>query len=54
MLIFIDIKYSKPVDDVKILVVPYKTVEKLEKTSYSKLEKLANENGGFVLDYKTR
>ena len=50
---YIDTKYSKPVDDVKILVVPHKTVEELEKMSYSKLVELANDNGGFVLEYKT-
>ena len=50
---YIDTKYSKPVDDVKIIVTPHKTVEELEKLSLSKLEELANENGGFVLDYKT-
>ena len=50
---YIDTKYSKPVDDVKIIVTPHKTVEELEKLSLAKLEELATENGGFVLDYKT-
>ena len=50
---YIDTKYSKPVDDVKIIVTPHKTVEELEKLTLSQLEELANENGGFVLDYKT-
>ena len=50
---YIDTKYSKSVDDVKIVVTPHKTVEELEKLSLSKLEELATENGGFVLDYKT-
>ena len=50
---YIDTKYSKPVDDVKILAVPHKTVEELEKLSLTQLEELANDNGGFVLDYKT-
>ncbi len=50
---YIDTKYSGSVDDVKILVTPHKTVEELEKMSLSKLEELANDNGGFVLDYKT-
>ena len=50
---YIDTKYSKPIDDVKIIVTPHKTVEELEKLSLSKLEELATENGGFVLDYKT-
>ena len=46
---YLDTKYSGDVSDVKILVVPHKTVEELEKMSYSKLEELANDNGGFVL-----
>ena len=50
---YIDTKYSKSVDDVKIIVAPHKTVEELEKLSLSELEELATENGGFVLDYKT-
>jgi len=50
---YIDTKYSKPVDDVKIIVVPHRTVEELEKLSLSQLEALANDKGGFVLDYKT-
>ena len=50
---YIDTKYSKPIDDVKIIVTPHKTVEELEKLSLSQLEDFANENGGFVLDYKT-
>ena len=50
---YIDTKYSKSVDDVKIIVTPHRTVEELEKLSLSKLEELATENGGFVLDYKT-
>ncbi len=50
---YIDTKYSKPIDDVKIIVTPHKTVEELEKMSLAKLEELATENGGFVLDYKT-
>ena len=50
---YIDTNYSGSTDDVKILIVPHKTVEELEKMSYSQLEELANENGGFVLDYKT-
>ena len=50
---YIDTKYSGSANDVKILVTPHKTVEELEKLSLTKLEELANENGGFVLDYKT-
>ena len=50
---YIDTKYSGSANDVKILVTPHKTVEELEKLSLTKLEELANENGGFVLYYKT-
>ena len=50
---YIDTKYSKTASDVKILVVPHKTVEELEKMSLTELEDLANDKGGFVLDYKT-
>lgn len=50
---YVDTKYSGSNSDVKILVTPHKTVEELEKMSLSKLEELANDNGGFVLDYKT-
>ena len=50
---YIDTKYTGSTSDVKILVTPHKTVEELEKMSLSKLEELANDNGGFVLDYKT-
>ena len=48
---YIDTDYSGAESDIKILVTPYKTVEELEKMSLSKLEELATENGGFVLDY---
>ena len=50
---YIDTKYSESNSNIKILVTPHKTVEELEKLSLSKLEELATENGGFVLDYKT-
>ena len=50
---YIDTKYNGIDSDVKILVTPHKTVEELEKMSLTKLEELATENGGFVLDYKT-
>ena len=50
---YIDTKYSGSANDVKILVTPHKTVEELEKMSLTKLEELATENGGFVLEYKT-
>ncbi len=50
---YIDTKYSKAASDVKVLVTPHKTVEELEKMSYSKLEELATSNGGFVLDFNT-
>ena len=39
---YIDTKYSKATSDVKILITPHKTVEEL-----------ANDNGGYVIDYKT-
>ena len=50
---YIDTKYSSAESDVKILITPHKTVEELEKMSLSKLEELANDNGGYVIDYKT-
>ena len=50
---YIDTKYSKAASDVKVLVTPHKTVEELEKMSYSKLEELATNNGGFVLNFNT-
>ena len=50
---YIDTKYSKAASDVKVLVTPHKTVEELEKMSYSNLEELATDNGGFVLDFNT-
>ncbi len=50
---YIDTKYSGSVSDVKILITPHKTVEELEKLSLSQLEELANENGGYVIDYQT-
>ena len=50
---YIDTKYSKAASDVKILVVPHKTAEELEKMTLNELEDLANDKGGFVLDYKT-
>ena len=50
---YIDTKFSGAESDVKILITPHKTVEELEKMSLTKLEELANENGGYVIDYKT-
>ncbi len=50
--IYVDTNYAKSTDDVKIIAVPHKTVEEYQKLSLSKLEELANDNGGFVLDYK--
>ena len=50
---YIDTKYSGAESDVKILITPHKTVEELEKLSLTKLEELANDNGGYVIDYKT-
>ena len=49
---YIDTKYSGSENDVKILITPHKTVEELEKMSMSQLEELANNNGGYVIDYK--
>ena len=50
---YIDTKYSGAESDVKILITPHKTVEELEKMSLTKLEELANDNGGYVIDYQT-
>ena len=50
---YIDTNYSGSPNDVKILITPHKTVEELEKLSLTKLEELANDNGGYVIDYKT-
>lgn len=50
---YIDTKYSGSESDVKILITPHKTVEELEKMSLAKLEDLANDNGGYVIDYQT-
>ena len=50
---YIDTKYSESNSNIKILVTPHKTVEEFEKLSLYKLEELATENGGFVLDYQT-
>ena len=49
--LYIDTKYSKSVDDVKILITPHKTVEELEKMPLSQLEELASEKG-YVIEYK--
>lgn len=48
---YIDTDYSGPTSDIKVLITPHKTVEELEKMSISKLEKLALENGGAVMEY---
>ena len=50
---YLDTKYTGNTSDVKIVVVPHKKVEELELLSLTQLEELANEKGGFVLDYKT-
>ena len=50
---YIDTKYASSESDVKILITPHKTVEELEKLSLSQLEELANDNGGYVIEYKT-
>ena len=49
---YIDTPYTGLTSNVKILAVPHKTVEEYQKMSLSQLEELANENGGFVLDYE--
>jgi len=49
---YIDTSYTGLTSNVKILTVPHKTVEEYQKMSLAKLEELANENGGFVLDYE--
>ena len=48
---YIDTKYSKSEEDVKILITPHRTVEELEKLSYAELEQLVIENGGAFIDY---
>ena len=50
---YIDTKYTGASKNVKILITPHRTVEELEKMSLSKLEELAENNGGYVIDYKT-
>ena len=50
---YIDTAYTGSNDDVKIMVVPHKTVEEYLKLSLSQLEELASNNGGFVMDYQT-
>ena len=49
---YIDTKYSGSTNNVKILAVPHASIESYEKLSYSKLEEIATENGGFVIDYQ--
>ncbi len=51
--LYIDTNYSGSESDVKILITPHKTVEELEKMSLTELTELAEENGGYVIDYKT-
>lgn len=48
---YIDTKYSGSEENVKILVVPHKTVEELEKMTADQLNTLAEEKG-FVMDYQ--
>ena len=50
---YMDTKYDGSERDVLILVTPHHTVEEYEEMSLSKLEELANENGGFILPYQT-
>ncbi len=49
---YIDTKYVDATSDIKIMVLPHKTVEEYEKMSLSQLQDLATSNGGFVLDYQ--
>lgn len=48
---YIDTKYKGLDSDVKILVVPHKTVEELEKMTFEQLTTLAEEKG-FLMDYQ--
>ncbi len=50
---YLDTKYTGSTSDVKIVVVPHSNMNELELLSLSQLEELANEKGGFVMDYKT-
>ena len=50
---YIDTKYTGSESNVKIFITPHKTVEELEKMSLSQLEELANDNGGYIIEYKT-
>ena len=49
--LYVDTDYTGKDSNVKILITPHKTVEELEKMSLTELEDLANENGGYVIDY---
>ena len=50
---YIDTQYNGSANNVKILITPHRTVEELENMSLSQLEALANDNGGYVIDYQT-
>ena len=50
---YINTNYVGSNEDVKIIAVPHKPVEEYIKLSFSSLEELALNNGGFVLDYQT-
>ena len=50
---YVDTKYAGTESDVKVVVVPHRDMNELELLSLTQLEELANEKGGFVLDYKT-
>ena len=50
---YVDTKYTGSESDVKVVVVPHRDMNELELLSLTQLEELANEKGGFVLDYKT-
>jgi hypothetical protein len=49
--LYIDTKYTGSASDVKILITPHKEVADLEELSLAKLEELATENGGYIIDY---
>ncbi len=50
---YVDTKYTGSESDVKVVVVPHRDMNELELLSLTQLEELADEKGGFVMDYKT-
>ena len=49
---YIDTDYVGSDNDVKIIVVPHKTVDEYEKMSIVDLATLAEDNGGFIITYQ--